>query len=141
MSIYHFASQSIEQLSIEELSASCLIPPDFIALAKNSDHTIEIRKLKTPGEEEEESSTNTTKSFSSVDDVQQLIFSRFGNFLISVESRMSNYEKSEIRYVRIYVNWDLSLPSSSSSSQTLRARIAGKITPMKKSEFFGEKVF
>lgn len=137
MSIYHFASQSIEQLSIEELSASCLIPPDYIVLAKNSDHIIEIRKLKTPGEEEESSTaslttTTTNKSFSSVDDVQQLIFSRFGNFLISVESRMSNYEKSEIRYVRIYVNWDLSSPSS--TSQTLRARIAGKITPMKKSE-------
>jgi Hermansky-Pudlak syndrome 3 len=141
MSIYHFASQSIEQLSIEELSASCLIPPDFIILAKNSDHIIEIRKLKTPGEEEESSSSKTTKSFSSVDDVQQLIFSRYGNFIISVESRISNYEKSEIRYVRIYVNWDLSTPSSSSSStsQTLRARIAGKITPMKKSEF--ENIF
>lgn len=126
MSIYHFASQSIEQLSIEELSASCLIPPEHLVLAKNSDHTIEIRKLKSPTADE---SASPIKSFSSVDDVQQLIYSRFGNFLISVEARISNYEKAEIRYVRIYVNWDL---SSSNPSQSLRARIAGKITPMKK---------
>lgn len=126
MSIYHFASQTVEQLPIEELSASCLIPPDHIVLSKNSDHTIEIRKLKITGDEE---LGNTIKSFSSVDDVQQLIYSRYGNFLISVESRMSNYEKIEIRYLRIYVNWDLSTPNSTHS---LRARIAGKITPMKK---------
>jgi hypothetical protein len=126
MSIYHFGSQSIEQLSIEELSASCLIPPDHLVLAKNSDHTIEIRKLKSAGDESE----SPIKSFSSVDDVQQLIYSRFGNFLLSVESRVSNYEKAEIRYVRVYVNWDL----SSNPSQSLRARIAGKITPMKKCE-------
>lgn len=131
ISVYHFASQTIEQLAIEELSASCLISPNYIALAKNADHTIEIRKLKAAGIDDNGSAnTNTSiKSFSSVDDVQQLIYSQFGNFLISVESRMSNYEKSEIRYVRIYVNWDLSTPNSSHS---LRARIAGKITPMKK---------
>lgn len=131
MSIYHFGSQSIEQLSIEELSASCLIPPDHLVLAKNSDHTIEIRQLKSPTDE---SAQSPIKSFSSVDDVQQLIYSRFGNFLISVEGRISNYERAEIRYVRIYVNWDL----STSPSQSLRARIAGKITPMKKCELISD---
>lgn len=66
--------------------------------------------------------------FSSVDDVDQILYSKRGNFICTLESRMSNYEKAEIKYVRIYVNWDK--PSSGSS---LRARIAGKITPMKKS--------
>ena len=69
-----------------------------------------------------------SKVFSSVDDVDQIIYSKRGNFICTLESRMSNYEKAEIKYVRIYVNWDK--PSSGSS---LRARIAGKITPMKKS--------
>lgn len=134
MSIYHFASQTIQQLTIDELSASCLIPPDYIVLAKNSDHTIEIRKLNCDyGENNEEvsGSNSSIKSFSSVDDVQQLFYSRFGNFLISVESRISNYEKAEIKYVRIYVNWDTIVPSN--QPQALRARIASKITPMKKS--------
>lgn len=133
MSIFHFSSQTIQQLAIEELSAACLINQDYIALAKNFDHTIEIRKLSS---EISDTSTNgsevsNSNTFSSVDDVQQLFYSSFGNFLISVEGRISNYEKAEIRYVRIYVNWDNI--SSSTQSQALRARIAGKITPMKKS--------
>lgn len=135
MSIFHFASQTIQQLAIEELSAACLINQEYIALAKNFDHTIEIRRLSSEisdtslnGSEE---SNSTIESFSSVDDVQQLYYSSFGNFLISVEGRISNYEKAEIRYVRIYVNWDNL--TSSTQSQALRARIAGKITPMKKS--------
>lgn len=123
MSIYHFASQSIQQLAIDELSAVCLISPDEIVLAKNSDHTIEIRPLNVLRDEE-----GAVKSFSSVDDVEHMIYSKVGNFVVTLESRISNYEKAEIRYVRIYVNWD----KQSSPTQSLRARIAGKITPMKK---------
>ena len=100
MSIFHFASQTIQQLAIEELSAACLINQDYIALAKNFDHTIEIRKLSTEVSDtngSDDSNSTTIKSFSSVDDVQQLFYSNFGNFLISVEGRISNYEKAEIR--------------------------------------------
>lgn len=122
-SIYHFASQSIQQLATQEvISASCLIPSDSLVLAKNSDHTIEIRQL---------SENSSEKTFASVDDVQQIFYSQFGHFLLTVESRISNYERAEIRYVRIYVNWDT--VTHSSQGQALRARIAGKITPMKKS--------
>lgn len=32
MPIYHFASQNIEQLVIEELSATCMMPPDQVNL-------------------------------------------------------------------------------------------------------------
>ncbi|CAO1442962.1 unnamed protein product [Diamesa serratosioi] len=124
MSIYHFASQNIQQLAIEDLVSGCLIPPNEIVLAKRSDHSIEIRKLNT----EQDAEAGPSKMFSSVDDVDQIIYSKRGNFICTLESRMSNYEKAEIKYVRIYVNWDK--PSSGSS---LRARIAGKITPMKKS--------
>lgn len=126
MSIYHFASQSIQQLAIEELSCCCLIPPDEIALARNSDHTIEIRSLV----KDSNDFTNNeacVKSFSSVDDVEKIIYSKHG-YILTLESRISSYEKAEIRYVRIYVNWD----KQSSPTQSLRARIAGKITPMKK---------
>lgn len=128
--IYHFASQSIRQLAIEELSAVCFIPPNEIALARNSDHTIEIRELQQENlnESRSDDETEAVKSFSSVDDVVQLIFSKVGNFLVTLESRLSSYEKAEIRYVRIYCNWD----RQSNPSQSLRARIAGKITPMKK---------
>lgn len=141
MSIYHFSSQSIEQLSIDELSACCLIPPNHIALAKNAEHTIEVRKLRNDcdGSNIDADSKNDTKTFSSVDDVHQLIYSPLGNFLISVESRISNYEKNEIRYVRIYVNWDLSSPNS--QAQSLRARIAGKITPIKKCKKFLNRLY
>ena len=138
MSIFHFSSQTIQQLAIEELSAACLISQDYIALAKNFDHTIEIRKLSNACLSDANGSDNISdstsiKSFSSVDDVQQLFYSNFGNFLISVEGRISNYEKAEIRYVRIYVNWDNVTSSAAQSQAPLRARIAGKITPMKKS--------
>lgn len=128
--IYHFASQSIRQLVIEELSAACFIPPNEIALARNSDHTIEIRELQQENLNESlaDDGSEAVKSFSSVDDVEQLIFSKVGNFLVTLESRLSSYEKAEIRYVRIYCNWD----RSSNPQQSLRARIAGKITPMKK---------
>lgn len=126
MSIYHFASQSIQQLAIDELSCCCLIPPDEIALARNSDHTIEIRSLV---RDLNDSSNNDAcvKSFSSVDDVDKMIYSKHG-FILTLESRITNYEKVEISYVRIYVNWD----KQSSPAQSLRARVAGKITPMKK---------
>lgn len=127
MSIYHFASQSIQQLSIEELSASCLLPPDEIALARNSDHTIEIRPLSSSFNDSRDQE-DCGKSFSSVDDVKRMIYSKVGNYLVTFESRISNYEKAEICYVRVYVNWD----KQSSPTQSLRARIAGKITPMKK---------
>lgn len=126
--IYHFASQSIRQLVIEELSVACFIPPNEIALARNSDHTIEIRELQQENLNESQNIDEAVKSFSSVDDVEQLIFSKVGNFLVTLESRVSNYEKAEIRYVRIYCNWD----RQSNPQQSLRARIAGKITPMKK---------
>lgn len=127
MSIYHFASQSIQQQQIEELSASCLIPPNEIALARSSDHTIEIRSLS-ENSEDSRSSDSTVKSFASVDDIEFMIYSKVGHFIVTLESRISNYEKAEICYVRIYVNWE----KQSSPSQSLRARIAGKITPMKK---------
>lgn len=130
LSVYHFASQSIQQLEpIEELSAVCLIPPtDEVVLARNSDHTLEIRPLCNALLGSSEASPEASKSFSSVDDVEKLIYSKVGNFLLTLESRISNYEKAEIKYVRIYVNWD----KQSSPAQSLRARIAGKITPMKK---------
>lgn len=128
MSVYHFSSQSIQQLAIEELSASCLIPPDKIALARNSDHTIEIRLLNNGLNDSRENPELFIKSFSSVDDVEKMIYSKVGSFIVAHESRISNYEKAEICYVRIYVNWD----KKSSPTQSLRARIAGKITPVKK---------
>lgn len=129
LSVYHFASQSIQQLEpIEELSAVCLISPaDEVVLARNSDHTLEIRPLCNALLGSPEASS-ASKFFSSVDDVEKLIYSKVGNFLLTLESRISNYEKAEIKYVRIYVNWD----KQSSPAQSLRARIAGKITPMKK---------
>lgn len=127
MSIYHFASQSIQQQAIEELSATCLIPPNELVLARCSDHTIEIRSLG-DGLNDSTSDEAAVKSFSSVDDVEQILYSKVGNFLVTLESRISNYEKAEICYVRVYVNWD----KQSSPTQSLRARIAGKITPMKK---------
>lgn len=128
MSIYHFASQSIHQQKIDELSASCLIPDEEIVLARNSDHTIEIRPLCSENLNETESENVPVKSFSSVDDVEQMLYSKVGNFIVTLESRISNYEKAEICYVRVYVNFD----AQSSPTQSLRARIAGKITPMKK---------
>lgn len=127
MSIYHFGSQNIQQQLIEELSASCLIAPNEIALARSSDHTIEIRSL-TDNLNDSVENDSPVKSFSSVDDVEFMIYSKVGNFIVTLESRISNYEKAEICYVRIYVNWE----KQSSPSQSLRARIAGKITPMKK---------
>lgn len=127
MSIYHFGSQNIQQQLIEDLSASCLIAPNEIALAKSSDHSIEIRSLSDNLNDSAEDES-TVKSFSSVDDVEFMIYSKVGHFLLTLESRISNYEKAEICYVRIYVNWD----KQSSPSQSLRARIAGKITPIKK---------
>lgn len=136
MSIFHFASQTIQQLAIEELSAACLINQEYIALAKNFDHTIEIRKLCSELSDTTANGCDSSniRSFSSVDDVQKLYYSKFGNFIISIEGRISNYEKAEIRYVRIYVNWDnLATNISTSQATSLRARIAGKITPMKKS--------
>ncbi|CRL05443.1 CLUMA_CG018101, isoform A [Clunio marinus] len=128
MSIYHFSSQHIQQLSIEELSAACMISDSEIALARASDHTIELRPLSDILGDYENIPDVAIKSFSSVDDVKEIIYSKVGNYILTLESRMSNYERAEIRYVRIYANWD----TKQSSPNALRARIAGKITPMKK---------
>jgi hypothetical protein len=104
-----------------------LISENELAFAK-TDHTIEIKTLN--GQPEEPS--QEVRTFSTVDDVEQIIYCSNGHFIATLESRISSYEQVEVRYVRIYANWDQLRPCSEKDyiSTALRARIAGKITPM-----------
>ena len=129
MNIYHFSKQSIEQLK-SDLVGGCLISPNELALAK-ADHAIEIRTLSEDASYENE---ERIKNFATVDDVEQIIYCQNGDYIATLETRICNYEQKEKRFVRVYTNFDL-LKANNDEDYTntaMRARIAGKITPMHK---------
>lgn len=128
MNIYHFSKQSIEQLK-SDLVGGCMISSNELVLAK-ADHAIEIRTLNGDANEGQEE----FKNFATVDDVEQIIYCQNGDYIATLESRICNYEQAEKRFVRVYTNFDL-LKSNTDEDYTntaMRARIAGKITPMHK---------
>lgn len=56
-----------------------------------------------------------------------------GNYIATIEknAQISSNSRKLDKFVRIYVNWDCA-SSNKSGDMSLRARIAGKVTPLQK---------
>jgi hypothetical protein len=112
ISVYHFMEQLIDTVQ-EDIVDADIISSKSIILAKSNQ--IEIKNLNNQEDLTKESSC----IFSTVDDVQKIIYSKNGNYIATLES--NDCEKS---FCRIYVNWN-----ESKTKNQISARIAGKVTP------------
>ncbi|XP_055701356.1 uncharacterized protein LOC129800765 [Phlebotomus papatasi] len=122
LSVYQFEEGS-ELTIADDINASCLVPPDRIALA-TSGLDVEIRSLAND-------STKDFFTFPAVDEIEEIHYCRNGNYLLMIESKNDN-RNIKWRIVRIYCNWDADPGHKSKSMAILRARIAGKVTPSDK---------
>lgn len=113
ISVHHFESQTIQ--TCEEALAVTAAPPDRVLIALPH-HVIEVRDLS--------SSSKRTFSFPTVDRVSYLSYCSTGNYVATVESKVSRQDQ-EVVYSRVYTNWE----TSKGEDQPMRARIAGRVTP------------
>ncbi|XP_011496672.1 PREDICTED: uncharacterized protein LOC105361260 [Ceratosolen solmsi marchali] len=116
--VHNFLEQNVAQ--VEEPTASCIasIPEsncEFLLVAQSS-HCVEVRDLSTP-------ELGFTSSFPTVDLVSQMVHCIKGNYVATLESKLSRDNVHSSSFVRIYVNW------ASQERQAMRARIAGRVTP------------
>ncbi|XP_031634727.1 uncharacterized protein LOC116348019 [Contarinia nasturtii] len=145
-SIYQFDGQSIHRIPDDILSAS-LIDANHLALAK-SDHVIEIVSLQRSDElnsrrftsidSTDENNIHTKYAFPTVDEVAKMVYCKFGNFIATVECKTSN-SGVEHSFLRVYTNWTNCKTASNDNitdsmnfmtcNVTIRARIAGRVTP------------
>ncbi|KAK7788466.1 hypothetical protein R5R35_014523 [Gryllus longicercus] len=116
MSVHHFVSQDIH--TCEDPLAVTTAPPDLLLLALPQ-HIVDVRDLSKGG--------TTAFMFPTVDEVQVLVHCCTGNYVATLESKQTRQGKESV-YARIYANWDAS-PHYDLSTQPMRARIAGRVTP------------
>lgn len=85
----------------------------LIALAY---HTIEVRDLS--------DESNPAYAIPTVDQVVQLFYCGFGNYIATLETKHKR-SGEDVIYLRVYCNWE----QCSLGTPPLRARIAGRVTP------------
>lgn len=111
--VHNFLEQNVSQT--EEPTASCIAScPDsseHLLLALPS-HFVEVRELSSP-------ELALVAGFPSVDLVSQILHCTKGNYVATLETKLSR----DSSFVRVYVNW------ASQERQPMRARIAGRVTP------------
>jgi hypothetical protein len=100
--------------------ASCIasIPEsnsELLLIAQPS-HCIEVRDLSM-------TELNFLSSFPTVDLVSQIVHCVKGNYVATLETKLSRDSVHSSSFVRIYVNW------ATQERQAMRARIAGRVTP------------
>lgn len=116
--VHNFISQHVE--SIEEPTASCtatIMDQDMLLLAHSS-HCVKVYGLA-------KNHTKLLTIFPTVDLVYQLLHSDKGNYVVTLESKISRDGLTINNFVRIYVNWEM----TGNQNQPMRARIAGRVTP------------
>ncbi|KAK0079205.1 hypothetical protein PV326_008883 [Microctonus aethiopoides] len=116
--VHNFVSQNVGP--IEESTASCtanIKDQDLLLLALSS-HCVKVYSLVT-------SQSILLTTFPTVDLVHQLLHCDKGNYVATLESKLSRDGKTTNKFVRIYINWI----SSGNQNQPMRARIAGRVTP------------
>lgn len=115
--VHNFQSQTRGQ--IDEPTATCTVNflgQDLLLLALTS-HCIKVHSLS--GTE-----SKLLTIFPTVDMVKQLLHCDKGNYVATLEKKLSRDGTSNY-FVRVYVNWEM----SSNQNQAMRARIAGRVTP------------
>ena len=115
--VHNFLKQNVVQ--IEEPTAVCTAnlgdTREYLLLSLPS-HCIEIRNL-------EDSSLEYISSFPTVDLVNKIVHCAKGNYVATLELKMTRDSIHSTNFVRVYVNWN------TLERQAMRARIAGRVTP------------
>lgn len=116
--VHNFLGQNVAQ--IEEPTATCVannFHRELLLLALPS-HCVEVHDLKS-------SNLKLITVFPTVDLVSQILHSATGDYVATLESKISRDGSTTSNFVRVYVNWAL----VESQGQAMRARIAGRVTP------------
>ncbi|GIX99960.1 hermansky-Pudlak syndrome 3 [Caerostris darwini] len=108
VSCHHFVSQDVF-LSENEPTAFCGAQDKL--LVSTVQHAVDVHDLDARG--------NVLHSFPTVDVVKQIIYCESGNYVATIENKIS-WHRSLISYVRIYFKWWID-----SNNQPLKVRIAG----------------
>ncbi|GIY65403.1 hermansky-Pudlak syndrome 3 [Caerostris extrusa] len=108
VSCHHFVSQDVF-LSENEPTAFCGAQDKL--LVSTVQHAVDVHDLDARG--------NVLHSFPTVDVVKQIIYCEAGNYVATIENKIS-WHRSLISYVRIYFKWWID-----SNNQPLKVRIAG----------------
>lgn len=115
--MYNFLEQNVAQ--IEEPTASCVASTEsngeYLLLASSS-HCVEVRDLSVPD-------LKFVTAFPTVDLACQIAHCSKGNYVVTLESKLSRDSVHSSNFVRVYVNW------ATQERQAMRARIAGRVTP------------
>ncbi|XP_046420236.1 Hermansky-Pudlak syndrome 3 protein [Neodiprion fabricii] len=116
--VHNFLSQNVA--TIEEPTASCVacnLHGELLLLALPT-HCVEVHDLKT-------SDLKLLTVFPTVDLVCQILHCTTGDYVATLESKISRDGLTTSYFVRVYVNWAL----VESQGHAMRARIAGRVTP------------
>ncbi|KAJ6643629.1 Hermansky-Pudlak syndrome 3 protein like [Pseudolycoriella hygida] len=131
-SAYHYRGQTIHTIN-DEIIATCILEnTDRIAIAKSNSFVVDIVSLKSNDDSNDlnhndNEKLNVVLSFPTVDQVQQIAYCCNGNYLVTLEKRCSR-RQGEKFFCRVYANWS-ALDASTGKNASIRARIAGKVTP------------
>lgn len=116
--VHNFLGQNVT--AIEEPTATCIannFHRELLLLALPS-HCVEVHDLKS-------SDLKLLTVFPTVDLVCQILHCATGDYVATLESKVSRDGLTTSNFVRVYVNWAL----VESQGHAMRARIAGRVTP------------
>ncbi|XP_012261497.2 uncharacterized protein LOC105689218 [Athalia rosae] len=116
--VHNFLGQNVA--SIEEPTATC-IANDFhreLLLIALPSHCVQVHDLKS-------FDLKLLTFFPTVDLVGQILHCATGDYVATVESKVSRDGLTTSTFVRVYINWAL----VESQGHAMRARIAGRVTP------------
>lgn len=114
---HHFDGQTIQ--TCDDAVALTIASGDKLLLAL-SHCMIEVRDLS------EQNNPNYT--FSTIDQASFVEHCVTGNYVVTLESKV-NRQGRETVYTRVYANWDQKVNDKNPSGPSMRARIAGRVTP------------
>ncbi|KAK6641856.1 hypothetical protein RUM44_013574 [Polyplax serrata] len=119
ITVHNFQKQDIT--SVEEPISIAAVPPDILLLAL-SNNTIAVKDLQT---------SDVDYFIPTVDQVIAIVYSIQGNYIASLESKVTR-SGTKVSYTRVYVNWEAL--KDSKDSFPMRARIAGRVTPLSQNQ-------
>lgn len=114
---HHFDGQTIQ--TCEDAVALTVASKDKLLLAL-SHCMIEVRDLS--------EHKNPTYTFSTIDQASFLEHCITGNYIVTLESKITRQGRETV-YTRVYANWDQKVDDRNPSGPSMRARIAGRVTP------------
>lgn len=114
---HHFDGQTIQ--TCDDTVALTVASKDKLLLAL-SHCMIEVRDLS--------EQKNPTYTFSTIDQASFIEHCITGNYIVTLESKVTRQGRETV-YTRVYANWDQKVDDENPSGPSMRARIAGRVTP------------